>query len=410
MHFSLRTLALSIVSLTLLSCSGGGGSDAPVAPSPPPPPAPVAPNPFPGVTEFLNLDLNNPANYANPVLPVHYDSAAQRLLNTPNNNPITDRGATLGRVLFYDKRLSVNNTTSCATCHEQARGFSDGRRLSTGVSTTATTAMHAMRLGNVSYFRGDSMFWDKRAPSLEAQATQPILNTIELGFDAANGGINAVLTKMRGLPYYPELFKWVFGDDTINQTRVEQALAQFQRAMISTDSKWDRGVATLFNSNLPDRGFNNPISSFTAEENRGLSLFMNAVGLGLASCSNCHVPPTFALTQGSRSNGLDAGETVIFKSPSLKNIALSSHFMHDGRFSTLDEVVEHYNSGIKAGPALDFRLSGPLILSAPGAPVQIIPARLNLSPSDKAALVAFMKTLTDTTLTTDPKFSDPFKK
>lgn len=396
-------LALFITSIALLSCSGGG-SDAPLAP--PPPPAPVAPNPFPGVTEFLNLDLNNPANYANPVLPAHY---AGQSTNTPSNNPVTDRGATLGRVIFYDKRLSVNGTTACATCHQQAFGFSDPKRFSTGVSTTSATTTHAMRLGNVTYYRGSGMFWDKRAPTLEAQASQQIESAIEHGFDAANGGFAAVLTHMRGLTYYPELFKWAFGDDSITQARVEQMLAQFQRAMISIDSKWDRGVSAVFNANLPDKGFRSAIPSFTAEENRGLELFVVSNGrLEPNSCADCHMPPTFALTPNSRSNGLDEGETQVFKSSSLKNIALSTRYMHDGRFSTLEEVSAHYGTGVKIGPALDGRFIFPQLPL--DFPQPLRPYIRFVQPSDRAALVAFMNTLTDTTLTTDPKFSDPFKK
>jgi cytochrome c peroxidase len=126
---------------------------------------------------------------------------------------------------------------------------------------------------------------------------------------------------------------------------------------------------------------------------------MTGQGGGGAGCSACHPPPTFALTANSESNGLEAGETTIFKSPSLKNVAPSVAFMHDGRFATLDQVVEHHNSGVQAGPALDNRLKGPS-----GAP-----QRLNLSVADKAALVAFMRTLTDTSLNTDPRFSSPFR-
>ncbi|OYU14643.1 MAG: hypothetical protein CFE37_09930 [Alphaproteobacteria bacterium PA4] len=127
---------------------------------------------------------------------------------------------------------------------------------------------------------------------------------------------------------------------------------------------------------------------------------MTGVNAGGAGCSACHQPPTFALAANSDSNGLDAGETVIFKSPSLKNVGVSRAFMHDGRFATLLQVVEHYNSGVQAGPALDNRLRGP-----GGAP-----QRLGLSDADKAALVAFMETLTDTTLNSDPKFGNPFRK
>jgi len=141
------------------------------------------------------------------------------------------------------------------------------------------------------------------------------------------------------------------------------------------------------------------LPGFTAEENRGRQLFMTGQGGGGAGCAACHVPPTFALAAHSRRNGLDAGATILFKSPSLKNVGLSRAFMHDGRFSTLAQVVEHYNSGVQAGPALDNRLRGP------GG----TPQRLNLSDADKAALVAFMLTLTDASFTSDPRFSTPFR-
>jgi cytochrome c peroxidase len=170
--------------------------------------------------------------------------------------------------------------------------------------------------------------------------------------------------------------------------------------MISSNSRWDTAYAQVFNPNANNRGLGTPLPGFTVQEDRGRQLFIAGPNNGGAGCGACHQPPTFALAANSRSNGLDAGETVIFKSPSLKNVALSKAFMHDGRFASLEEVVEHYNSGIKLGPALDGNRLAPN-----GAPL-----RLNLSADDKAALVSFMKTLTDTTLTSDPKFSDPFKK
>jgi cytochrome c peroxidase len=141
------------------------------------------------------------------------------------------------------------------------------------------------------------------------------------------------------------------------------------------------------------------LPGFTDAENRGRQLFMTGQGNGGAGCAACHVPPTFALAANSQSNGLDAGETRIFKSPSLKNVGASRAFMHDGRFATLAEVVEFYNSGIQAGPALDNRLR------VPGGG----PQRLGLSAADKAALVAFMQTLNDTVLAADAKFASPFK-
>jgi cytochrome c peroxidase len=256
-----------------------------------------------------------------------------------------------------------------------------------------------MRLGNVRYFRPGTMFWNKRAASVEAQASGPITDAIEMGWTPAAGGIAALITKMAATSYYPELFTFAFGDAAITEDRIQKALAQFERAMVSTNSRWDTAYAQVFNANDRNRGLNTTLPGFTAEEDRGRQLFFTAPNAGGAGCSACHVAPTFALAANSQSNGLDAGEIVVFKSPSLKNVALSKAFMHDGRFATLAEVVEHYNSGVKDGPALDNRLK-------PAG----VPQRLNLSVTDKAALVAFMGTLTDTALVADAKFSSPFKK
>lgn len=322
--------------------------------------------------------------------------------NSPNNSTLATARATasvvaLGRVLFYDKQLSFNNTISCASCHQPQNGFADTSRFSTGFSGGSTTA-HSMRLINLRNYTPGRMFWDKRARTLEAQTIVPITHRVEMGFDSSHGGINALLRKMRTISYYPALFRAAFGNTTINTTRISQALAQFERTIVSTNSAWDTGFAANFDARLPDRGINKPIASFTAEENRGRELFMARAPQGV-NCAACHAPPSFALTGNSRSNGLDAAERRVFKAPSLKSVALAGAFMHDGRFSSLEQVVEHYNSGVKLGPALDNRLR-----TRNGQP-----RRLNLSEDDKAALVAFLKTLTDTTLATNPNFSDPFK-
>ncbi len=410
--------ALSLLaSLMLAACGGGGGGTDPVAaaaapattvvapaalaPTTPAVPAvPVAPTGAAlsgAALAFLNLDTTNLANYA-PVLPAYYNAGVLADDNTPANNRATNAGATLGRVLFYDKALSLNNTVACASCHQQTQGFGDPQRFSRGFAGGQTTA-HAMRLGNVRYYAPGSMFWDKRAATLEAQATQPIQHPVEMGFDAANGGLAALLAKMQALPYYPELFTLAFGSPAINEARIQQALAQFQRAMVATGSRWDAGYAQTFNPALPDAGLNSPIASFTAPEDRGRQLFMAGRGQGGLACAACHQPPTFALAANSRSNGLDAGETTVFKSPLLKSVSRSGAFMHDGRFSSLEQVVEHYNSGVQDGPALDNRLR------AGNAP-----RRLNLSEPDKAALVAFLRTLDDTALAGDPRFSNPFRQ
>ncbi len=381
------------------TATGTAATPTAVAPAPAAPATPTAPTTPATVSSVLAIDFAAPLNYGAPTLPVYYDGTVVALDNTPAANTITDRIATLGRVLFYDKKLSFNDTIACASCHKQATGFDDNVRFSAGFQGGTFTTAHAMRLGNVRYYRPGSMFWDRRAASVEEQASQPIQNAIEMGFTAANGGIPALLTKLRATPYYVDLFTFAFGDSTISEARIQFALAQFERAMISSNSRWDTAYATVFNAAAPNRNLNVDLPGFTTEENRGRQLFMTGPGGGGAGCSACHAPPTFALSANSNSNGLDAGETILFKSPSLKNVALSVAFMHDGRFATLDQVVEHYNSGVQAGPALDNRLKGP-----GGAP-----QRLNLSAADKAALVAFMRTLTDTSLNTDPRFSSPFR-
>lgn len=355
---------------------------------------------FPGVTQALNIDLSQLSNYAAPAYPVHYDAQARTPDNTPGINPVTDRGATLGRVLFHDTQLSINNTKSCASCHGATIGFTDAARFSVGFDGAGKTAAHAMRLANARFYGPGDAFWDRRAASLEAQSTQPIQNAVEMGFDAAHGGIAALITRMKGLAYYPELFKFVYGDENITEDRIQKAIAQYVRSIVSVDSKFDQGFAQVYNAQAPDRGLNAPFPVLTAQENRGKQLFLQPPPQGGAGCQACHTAPTFALTGNSRSNGLDAGETRVFKSPSLKGVAVTGPYMHDGRFTTLAQVVEHYASGIQDGPALDQRLRGP------GGQ----PQRLQLSADDKAALVAFLATLTDNTVAADKKFSDPFKR
>jgi cytochrome c peroxidase len=353
---------------------------------------------FPGVAEYLTLDLARPANYANPAWPAHYDAFTLARDNDPPGNPVTDRGATLGRVLFHDVRLSRTDNVSCATCHEQALGFTDALPFSVGLDGVQRTAFRSMRLANARFAPGGAMFWNRRAPSVEAQATQPIRDPIEMGFDDAHGGIAALVAKMGALSYYPELFRWAFGDAAITEERIRRALAQYVRSIVSTGSRFDDGFAARFDPALPDLGLAAPFASFTAEENRGKALFMRRVGDGGAGCARCHVPPTFAQQAGVGGNGLDPGETVVFRSPSLKSVAVTGPYMHDGRFGDLLQVIEHYDSGVQDGPAVDG------LLRQPGGML-----RLGLSDDDKRALVAFLGTLTDTRLVDDARFSSPFR-
>lgn len=385
----LPILLLSAATTLVGGCGGGTAGNAAAVTTPTPQ----------AVSSVLAIAFSALPNYVSPPLPAYFDATVDARDNQNNGNRVSDAGATLGRVLFYDKSLSFNNAVSCASCHLQSAGFSDPQRFSTGFSGSAFTTAHSMRLVNARYFRPGTAFWDRRAASLEAQASQPILNAVEMGFDSTHGGMPALLAKLQALTYYPELFALAFGDRNITEARVQQAIAQFERSMISSNSRWDTGYASTFQPAAPDRGLSADVPGLTVQENRGRALFMLGIGQGGVGCASCHVPPTFALNGNSRSNGLDAGETTVFKSPSLKSVALAGAFMHDGRFSSLAQVVEHYNSGVQAGPALDNRLLGP-----GGAPRQ-----LGLSASDKAALVAFMETLTDTTLQSDPRFSNPFR-
>lgn len=375
--------AASALTLALASC--GGGSKSPVTPA--------------GVARLTTIDFANVADYANPRLPAYFDATVKALDNSPATNAVNNRVATLGRVLFYDLRLSTNNHASCASCHQQRFGFTDPMRFSNGISTAAITDFHAMRLGNLRYWQPGTTFWDRRAASVEAQASHPLHSLIELGWGGPAGGLDALMRKMAATELYPDLFAWAFGSPAITEPRIQQALAQFLRAMISSSSRWDEGYARVFSPTAPNRALDRDLPNFTAAENRGRHLFMTSAAQGGANCSSCHLPPTFALAADSGSNGLDAGEKRLLKAPSLRSVGLTGPYMHDGRFQTLAEVVEFYDHGVQDGPALDHRLREGRA-----------PRRLNLSAVDKAALVAFLMTLNDDALIKDPRFSDPFRR
>lgn len=362
-------------------------------------PPPIEPDPLPDLSAFISIDLENPPNYEAITFPEHYDAAVLGSDNTPADNPITDEGASLGRVLFYDTELSINRTVSCASCHQQALGFTDPAQVSVGFEG-GTTTNHSMRLGNARFYEGPEMFWDRRATDLEDQVLQPVQDPIEMGFDASNGGLAALITRLEATEYYPVLFTWAFGSPGITETRIRRALGQFVRSMVSTNSRFDVGFATAGGMSLLDE--NGAIGDvelfdFTAEENLGLQLFAGRDSIG-RGCQECHVLPTFALEPESGSIGLDPDEDVIFKSPSLKNVAVTGPYMHDGRFPSLLQVMVFYNVQVQASPAVDERL-----LDETGEPI-----RQGMTNEELDALVAFMGTLTDASLLGDMRFSDPF--
>jgi cytochrome c peroxidase len=348
--------------------------------------------------EILNQTLNLPEsdfNYADVILPPSfYDNNLMQEDNTPNENRIRNQSATLGRVLFYDVSLSKNNTISCASCHVQEKSFTDPNRFSVGFEG-GLTARNSMSLANARFYRNRRFFWDERAASLEEQVLIPIQDHIEMGLT-----LDELEEKLGAKRKYKILFRRAFGDTIVNRQRISRGLAQFVRSMVSYQSKFDEGLAQ---TNDPRR----PFPNFTNSENRGKQLFFSRQ----TDCIQCHRTNAF-IGDRARNNGLDARLTDLgvggvtnrandfgeFKVPSLRNIEVTGPYMHDGRFATLEQVIEHYNSGIQNSPNLDGRLRR-------GNGVR----RLNLSNADKIALKDFLLTLTDPTFLTDEKFSSPFK-
>ena len=360
-------------------------------------------------------------------LPAHFNTPRVAALdNTPADNAITNAGATLGRVLFYDIQLSANNTVACASCHVQAAGFSDPRTLSVGFEG-GHTRRNSMGLTNARYYRNGRFFWDERAETLEQQVLMPIQDPVEMGMT-----LEVLEQKLQELNYYPQLFRDAFRTSTVTSDRIAKALAQFVRSLVSYQSRYDEGLANA-NSVLDD------FPSVTAEENIGKRVFLR--GSGRVSCSGCHMNDgrgrgrggrgqegrntAVFQVQGARNIGLDAdrggddgrGEVTgrdrddgEFKAPSLRNVELTGPYMHDGRFATLEDVVTHYSSGIQSHPNLDFRLRRRDRGGQGRRGAQQVQARgLNLSELQQRGLVAFLKTLTDDTLVHDIRFSDPFR-
>lgn len=338
-----------------------------------------------------------PYVYANLSLPAYLTTPPViGQINSTTNNPITDYAATLGRVLFYDVHLSENNTTACASCHRQAFAFSDSAQFSTGFDGGQTTR-NSMSLLNAAYYPNGRYFWDERAASAEAQASRPIVNPVEMGMSMPK-----LVAKLQNLNYYPILFKNAYGSATVDSVRIVQALAQFVRSMVSYRSKYDIGRAAFPPNQPPNVNFAN----FTAQENQGKAIFF-----GAGNCAKCHGTETFT-SPAARNNGLDLvyadnGVGTItgnpmqngqFKAPSIRSIEKSGPYMHDGRFTTLEQVVEHYNSQVKPHPNLSPELRNP----------DGTPHRMNLTAPQKAALIAFLKTLTDTGISMDVKYSNPF--
>ena len=355
-----------------------------------------------------NIDPTSLANYANQTKPNYLVPQKD---NTAGNT-IVDAKATLGRVLFYDKNLSIDNTVSCGSCHKQIFAFGDTAIQSRGVAG-GITGRHSMRLINARFGVENKFFWDERAATLEAQTTQPIKDHAEMGFSGTAGRPNfAVLTsKLQGIGYYKELFQFVYKDENITEARMQECMAQFIRSIQSFDAKYDAGRAQVPNDNAP-------FPNFTAQENAGKNLFntpptFDATGNRISGgfgCNGCHNAPEFDIDPNTRNNGIigTIGSTVIdilnTRSPSLRDLINANGnpntpMMHTGVFTTMQQVIGHYGN-INVAPGntnLDPRLR-------PGGN----PQRLNVTAAEVQNIVAFMKTLTGTNVYTDAKWKSPF--
>lgn len=372
---------------------GGVGSDVFLIAAPAPEPGePSLPDP-PYV--YRDEDLN---------LPFIFAASSENMIplwdSTPPDNRTSNAGATLGRVLFYDKRLSITNTHACGSCHIQSRGFSAAERFSTGV-LGVPTRRNAMALGNVRYSIHNSWFSDMRVHSLESLVLEPIQNPEELG-----SSLEHVVAKLQAASFYAPLFEAAFGTPEINQDRISRALGQFLRSLISYRSRFDEAFNPPFNEP------GDPGSVLTAQELRGFQIYDDD---GRRRCNLCHELRGGA-NEWQANNGLDLipadpgvqnialmqnSSTGVFRAAALRNIAVTGPYMHDGRFATLREVIDHYDHGVQDTPDLDT-----LLRDAQNAN---LPKRLNLSEEDKDALEAFLRTMTDDAFLTDPKFSDPFE-
>lgn len=294
----------------------------------------------------------------------------------PANNPLTEEGIALGKKLFFDKLLSGDNSQSCATCHNPKNAFTDQQQFSAGIDGKLGTR-NVMPLFNLAWNFDQLFAWDGKDFSLERQAFEPVSNPIEMHSNWKN-----VAEKLKNHPEYPLLFSQAFGTVKIDSTLITKAIAQFERTLISANSKFDkflRGEATL-----------------TPEEQNGFDVFMDEAK---GDCFHCHGSDNNPLWTDNKfhNNGLDATFTDLglgavtgdpsdngkFRSPSIRNLAFTAPYMHDGRFTSLDEVINHYSEGLKSSPTID-----PLMK-------KVNQGGVGLSAKDKADLKSFLLTLSD---------------
>lgn len=406
---------MALVLLVALQLTGSDGStSAPSAadPSGTTPTGPAGSESTPPSTTsgtsraFFDREPVLPANTFDyeHVLPPHFDDVAV-VESSPVDNPVTDEGATLGRVLFYDVNLSRNRTVRCASCHVQVNGFADPLTLSQGVDGFRTRR-NSMSLANAAFNPSGRYLWDEAAETLEAQVLLPFEDQLEMDLP-----LPGVIARIEERDYYEPLFVSAFGDATVTSERISAALAQFVRAMISADSAYDVGRAGVA-SPLE------PFANFTEEENRGKELFFSDRRSGGAGCSGCHqgeaqingrrlenngIDPPTAIRQAADLGGFevsgDLAQLGSFRVPSLRNVEVTGPYMHDGRFTSLEAVIDHYSEGLQPHENLSPQLRG-----GAGQPIDT-----PFTTEQKNDLRAFLATLTDDSFLTDERFSEPFR-
>lgn len=351
-----------------------------------------------------NIDLNVLAEYANQPIPSYITKDNGRA------NRIQNIGATLGRVLFYDKMLSVDNSVACASCHKQAFAFSDTASASQGVN--GLTGRHSMRLVNARFGDEPKFFWDERANSLEEQTTMPIQDHGEMGYSGQNGdpSLQDLITKLSAQDYYKVLFRRAYGTEEITEAKMQLGLAQFIRSIQSFDSKFDLGRVHAANDAVP-------FSNYTNVENDGKTLFITAPNFdingvrqsGGLGCAGCHRPPEFDIDPNSGNNGVITAigggtDITVTRSPSLRDLInpagnINGLYMHSANFGALQGVMVHYNNVNGNVPGLDRRLR-------PNGNGQ----QLNLTGPERLQIVAFLNTLTGSAVYVDAKWSNPFEE
>lgn len=302
-----------------------------------------------------------------------------------DDNPTTVEGVALGRSLFFETALSGDGTQSCGSCHQPHLAFGDSGSFSLGILGDPG-GRNTQVVVNPGW--QEFQFWDGRRATLEDQARDPVVNPVEM-----NAVWSEVVVRLAADPVYPDLFQAAFGSPEITEDRVVMAIAQFERTLVSAESRFDRKL----------RGE----VTFTAAEQRGEDLFFSEQG----ECSHCHAAPFFTDNEfhdiGLDSIPMDAGRAGVtahafdegkFKTPTLRNIEVTGPYMHDGRFETLAEVLEHYADGVHRSPNLDPTLGVHLNGGGDG---------VDLDAQEQADVIAFLRTLTDSAFLTNPAFLPP---